>query len=369
MRFIHCADLHLDSRMSAHLSKEKARERRAELLHTFHRMIDYGAENRADGIIIAGDLFDAKVISAAARNAVRDAITSHPGITFYYLRGNHDADNFLNHLEKIPENLKLFDSAWTSYPAGNGEIVITGAELNGAGGASFFDTLSLDREKFNIVVLHGQDAEYEAKDRTETISLRSLRGRGIDYLALGHVHSYKSGVLDSRGQYCYPGCLEGRGFDECGPHGFVVLDVDEKSHAMRHEFVPFARRNLYEVLVDVSGCMTSGDMAERAEEVLCREVPGPESLVRLVLSGTLDVDCVKDTELLQKRFEDRFYFLSVIDRTKLFVNYQAFALDESLKGEFVRLVGASELDEQEKAAVIRCGIRALMGEDLDGEVV
>lgn len=369
MRFIHCADLHLDSRMTTHLSGEKARERKAELLHTFQQMIAYGAEHQVDGIIIAGDLYDTKAISAAAANAVRDAVLGHPDMTFYYLRGNHDADNFLNRLEEIPENLKLFGDTWTSHDTGRGRIVITGVELNAANSVSVYDALSLNREDFNIVVLHGQDAEYGAKDKAETISLRRLRDKGIDYLALGHVHSYKSETLDSRGCYCYPGCLEGRGFDECGSHGFVLLDVDEERHTMSHTFVPFARRNLYEIPADVSGCMTNGDILKRTQAALAQADISPGSMVKLVLTGAVDVDCEKNPELLAKQLEGRFYFLKISDETKLRVDYQAFALDESLKGEFVRLVGASDLEEQEKAAVIRCGIRALLGEDLEAEEV
>lgn len=66
------------------------------------------------------------------------------------------------------------------------------------------------------MMLHGQEAEYAAQDKAEVVPLRDLRGKGIDYLALGHVHGYKKETLDSRGEYCYPGCLECRGFDEYG---------------------------------------------------------------------------------------------------------------------------------------------------------
>lgn len=401
MRLIHCADLHLDSKMSANLSKEKARERKAELLNTFIGMIQYAEENQVDGIIIAGDLYDTKTISATAKNAVRDAIVNHPRITFYYLRGNHDADNFLNHLETIPDNLKLFDDTWTIYAVeavsgsttgsttGNtvsqadasrekegqkngsfaSHIKITGVELNGNNYSSIYNTLSLDTEDFNIVVLHGQEAEHASKDRAETICLRNLRNKGIDYLALGHVHAYKKGALDSRGVYCYPGCLEGRGFDECGEHGFVVLDIDETKKTFTHRFVPLARRRLYELSVDISACTTTADIAEQIRRELRDADLSRDSLVKLVLTGNVDVDCEKNLDFLTKQFGDRFYFLKIQDETRLKVDYGAFALDESLKGEFVRMVGGSQLDEQEKAAIIRYGIHALMGEDPDVEGV
>ena len=80
--------------------------------------------------------------------------------------------------------------------------------------------------------------------------------------------------------------------------------------------------------------------------------------------GSVDVECEKNPELLTKQFEDRYYFFKLEDESCLEVDYSAFALDESLKGEFVRTVMAAEdLREEEKAEIIRYGIQALAGEE------
>ena len=100
MKIVHCADLHLDSKMTANLTKEQARERKKEILRTFTRMVEYAAKNGVRAILIAGDLFDTRNISAMARNTVRDMICTHPEIDFLYLRGNHDSDNFLSKMEE-----------------------------------------------------------------------------------------------------------------------------------------------------------------------------------------------------------------------------------------------------------------------------
>lgn len=364
MRLIHCADIHLDSKMTSNLTKEKARERKAELLNTFGEMIRYGEKNHVAGIIIAGDLFDTKNISAAARNVFLDAVKNHPDIVFYYLKGNHDADLLLNNLEAVPENLKLFGDRWTTYSASD-NVVITGVEFDGTNGTSIYNELSLDREKFNIVMLHGQETQSASRDTTEVIQLKKLKGAGIDYLALGHVHAYKMAALDNHGYYCYPGCLEGRGFDECGEHGFVILDIDEERGIFSTEFVRLACRNLYTLETDITGCRTTEEIAGRLEEDLKDADYSPRSLVKLVLTGSVDVECDKNMDLLLKRFENRYYFLKIYDETKLMVDYSAFALDESLKGEFVRKVWAAEnLNEEEKTAVIRYGIQALAGEEV-----
>ncbi|MCF0145765.1 MAG: hypothetical protein HUJ73_04170, partial [Eubacterium sp.] len=222
--------------------------------------------------------------------------------------------------------------------------------------------------------------------KPELVDLSFFRNKSVDYLALGHIHSFQEDSLPPRGLWCCPGCLEGRGFDECGVHGFVLMEVNGKTQDVRREFVPFAQRRLWEIPVDVSGCMTTGEAADRIEEVLsglqgnensspasgAGDVKGSVSgsgrissgdLWKIILTGETDVDSEISTGLLQKRFEDRCYFLKVKDQTTLHVDYRDYALDASLKGEFVRLVSRDpSLEEQEKAEIIRCGIRALSGE-------
>ena len=129
MKLLHCADLHLDSKMTSNLTKEKARERKAELLYTFDRMLRYAVEHQVEAIMIAGDLFDTKNVSAAARNVVKNGILDHSDIPFFYLRGNHDADSFLSSLEEMPDNLKMFGESWISYELDQDRITVTGVEL------------------------------------------------------------------------------------------------------------------------------------------------------------------------------------------------------------------------------------------------
>lgn len=368
MKIIHCADLHLDSKMTTNFTKEKANSRKSELLNTFNRMIEYADVNQVNAIIIAGDLFDTKRVSASARNTVYAAICNHPQIDFYYLKGNHDADNFLSNLEEIPQNLKMFADEWTTYIANNEankNIIISGIELNKDNSKMIYNSLTLDNDKFNIVVLHGQESENVAKDKAENISIKDLRNKGIDYLALGHIHTYKYENLDSRGKYCYSGCLEGRGFDEVGEHGFAILDIDEEKRTCEHKFVPIAYRNLYELEVEISGCMETTDISDRIKFRLEQEEIDSKDLLKIILIGEVDVECEKNIDLLVKSFEEGYYLLKIYDESKLKVDYNSFALDRSLKGEFVRTVMSNDdIADEDKATIIRYGIQALAGEEI-----
>ena len=367
MKFIHCADIHLDSGMRANLDREKSKERKAEILRTFLRMVDYAEEQKISVILIAGDLFDTNKVSKTAMNAVYNCICTHPDVDFYYLKGNHDVNSFLASMEEIPKNLHLFTTEWTSYQIGKtdkGNIMLYGAEFDKQDNSSLYNRLTLNSRDFNIVTLHGQTNKYQSKDKVEVIPVSELRNKGIDYLAMGHIHSYSMEKLDDRGSMCYPGCLEGRGFDECGEHGFVVIDVEEETGHFSHSFVSIAARRIYAPLVDVSGCKNSDEMVAFIKDKLREENIPAKSLVKIVLQGDVDVECDKNIPYIRSHFVDDFYFVKVDDETKCKVDYLVYEHDASLKGEFIRTVMASgELTEEEKVKVIRCGILALAGEE------
>lgn len=357
MKLIHCADLHLDARMESSLPKEKAKERRTEILRTFTRLVEQASADGADGMLLCGDLFDAKTISARARNCVMDAILQHPQMIFYYLQGNHDQNSFLSDPEELPDNLRTFGSDWTSYEQDG--VMITGAEISEDTSDGLLDRLILDEDRTNIVMLHGTVTEYGGRGRKEGFSLRALRNRNIDYLALGHIHGYRKEKLDDRGVWCYCGCLEGRGFDECGEKGYVLLEIRDGN--VTSTFVPFAERTLHEVLTDISGLLTQEEI-QRAVSAGLSEI-SPRDMIKVVLTGEVSPEAEKDTGWIEKWLENDYYFLKVKDHTRLAVRPEDYQYDVSLKGEFVRLVLASRMPREEKEQVLRLGIRALAGEE------
>lgn len=365
MRIIHCADLHLDSKMESYLDKERAKERRRELLSTYERLVKYAVDNNVDAVLIAGDLFDTNKISATTRNVVLSNITDNPNIAFYYLKGNHDNDNFLSGLSEIPSNLKLFGTDWTTYEEAGGRVEISGVELTKDNSGAVYNRLVLDSGKINIVMLHGQESKSSKKDQAEVINLRELRNRGIDYLALGHVHFHKMEKLDARGTYCYPGCLEGRGFDECGEHGFVLLDIDENTGNCEYSFIPFAKRRLYEIKADISDCNNTSEMLACVRAKLDEESPAQNSLIKIVLTGMVDVECEKDEGYIVTALKDDYYFVKVKDETKFKIDAEAYMSDVSLKGEFIRSVMSDDtMSADDKSIVIRYGLLILAGEEV-----
>lgn len=373
MKLIHTADIHLDSKLSRHLDDARAAERKNELLSTFQNIVHYAVSNSVDAILIAGDLFDIRNISATARDAVISVILNNPNITFFYLRGNHDAgaflDAFKNRIQSdLPENLKLFKETWTSYHftgQDGTEVVITGAEINRDNNTALESSLALNQAECNIVMLHGQESETKGKNDAEIIPIRSYQNRGIDYLALGHIHQPKIAQLDARGTYSYCGCPEGRGFDEIGPRGFNLLTVKDGTVDVR--FVPFAQRIIYDMKVDVSNALTNDDAVGLIRSAFEEGGVLFKDLAKVRLSGETGLDVHFDIAYIAHVLNENYYLIRVKDESRPAVVYDSFIADMSLKGEFVRMVkdavDREQIDEEDAGKIIALGIRLLSGEE------
>lgn len=355
MKIIHCGDLHLDSALVANLTPEKAKERNAELCAAFGRMVRYAVREGVQAVLIAGDLFDSAYVSGRTVDYLLEQLHSAPDVTFFCIRGNHDEYHPSFAGRKLPENLQTFGPEWESHRCG--DVVITAMEPEGSGWLTLYEELKLNPQDLNIVMLHGQ---ISTQPGMEQIALPLLRGKHIQYLALGHLHTYQKAPLDLDGEYCYCGCMEGRGFDECGEKGFVLLETCGGRICSR--FVPFAARQLHEVAVDITGAETVTQILHRVETA-ADGIP-QEDLVKFLLQGVYTTQTQKDPVFWQKMLASRFWFVKIKDESRLQIDQEDYAHDASLKGEFVRLVLSSDRDEAEKAQIINCGIRALGGEEV-----
>ncbi len=356
MKFIHCSDLHLDSRMETHFSAEQARARGREICGTFSRLMEYAKQNEVTAVIVAGDLFDTQRATAKTTALVLDAIAAAPNVDVLYLLGNHDESTLAFAGCTLPPNLKLFGASWTRFDYEN--VSIAGIELTNDNCTRLYNELPLENGRINIAVLHGQ---ISSQPGPELVCLPLLREKNIRYLALGHLHSYQTARLDAAGEYAYCGCLEGRGFDECGEKGFVLLETG--STGLQAHFHPFAHRTLHEVPVDITGLDTVPQITRAMQEASAR-FPSKD-LVRFVLQGSCAPETQKDPAFLCQQLAARFYFVQVKDKSRLYINPESYRHDISLKGEFIRLVVDSSLDEEEKDRIIRCGLQALAGEEIE----
>lgn len=349
MKIIHCADLHLGSKIEAKLPPEKAQERRREVRSAFTRLVDHAKRAGVKVIMLSGDVFDADRPPMQDKQFFYSVVRAHPEIDFLYLRGNHDGGEA--YTEQL-KNLKTFSTEWTSYPYGN--TVIHGVEIGKENAASFYGALKTDPTKKNIVMLHGQIADSVGEG---LIKLSLLAGKGIDYLALGHVHSYKTGALDTRGRYAYCGCLEGRGFDECGEKGFILLD-DE---TMEIKFVKNSLRCVKEERVDISACKS----AYSAYQTVLKALSARKSdLLLLRLVGEIEFDGDGLERELSAYLENDFYFVSVKNETTTPLPNADMVGGKTIMSAFLaELERSEELTETDKKKIYSVAVKALYGQE------
>lgn len=355
MKIIHCADLHLDSRMETNLTPQQAIDRRYEILESFEGMIQYAKDHGVKVILIAGDMFDTVGgIQRSIKKRAMEAIENAAEIDFLYLQGNHDYGQLVPSVDNPPENLKEFGTTWISYDYGN--VTITGIEFANQDPSAIYNELFLDSDRINVVTMHGQIAAGSQCGQMGVVNLDWLKDKGIDYLALGHLHTYQESSLDNRGLWCYSGCLEGRGYDEVGEKGFVVAELIRGG--VQTTFVPTSKRVIHRVEIDVT------ELTER--EILLNAVKAIEELpskdyVKLTLEGYIREDVEIDLVYLERKLREGFYSFKIEDQTHIEIDYEKYAHDISLKGEFVRTVQTLHVSEQEKKEIIFTGLRALRG--------
>lgn len=358
MKFIHCADLHLQSKIES-LPSKISFERKEEILKTFEKLCDYAVSNNVKAVIIAGDMFDANRVTLKTQKRIYYAISKCANVDFLCLTGNHDKDVF-DSFVALPRNLYFFNDEWTKFNYKN--VCISGIKLTKANSMLASETLELNEHDVNIVVLHGQTANYNLSHEEELVSLPKFRNKFIDYLALGHIHSYSSDRLDQRGVYAYSGCLDARGFDELGQKGFVMLDVEDNE--IKHEFIPFSSRIFYEFEYDLT---EKTDYFAVREEILSvlKNRCSSSSLVKVILKGEQNIDFGLDVAGLKNTLNLYFYYAKVYDKTSLKIDVKDYETDKSVRGEFVKKVlGATDIDEQMKKEILLCGLNALKGEDI-----
>ena len=360
MKLIHCAGAHLDSPMTTPFPPETARERRREARETFLRLAEYARRENVAAVLIAGGLFDGKNVTASTVDAVLNAVSAARDVDFLYVRENRDETSRAFAGRTLPENLKLFSNQWDYYNYGN--VTIAGAEPGGK--KSVWQDLSLTFDRVNIVLLHGVSNEQPGG----TIPITMLRGRRVRYLALGGQSAFQTGALDLEGNLCDCGFLEGRGFDESGEKGFVLLDVDEKQKRVRWNFVPFARRALYDLSVDIGERETEAELLTALEQAAAKVNASPESLIRFTLKGSAAPGGWKNIAALEKEMDSRFSYVEIRDRSYADTDPASYEHDVSLRGELIRLVRTSSLERDEQERILRCGLQALRGvrwEDLE----
>ena len=232
MKFIHTADIHLDSPLSGLAAYKDAP---ADLLRTvtrdaFTRLVDAAIEEAIDFMVIAGDLYD---------GSWKDYNTGHffcremgrlnkVGVPVYLLFGNHDADSEMTKKLTLPPNVHTFDTRKANtFRMDALKVAIHGRSYKDA---ATLDNLAVGYPDpvagwLNIGVLHTALGGNATHANYAPCSVAELNAKGYDYWALGHVHEHA--VVQESPWIVFPGNLQGRHIRETGPRGAVMVTSDD----------------------------------------------------------------------------------------------------------------------------------------------
>ena len=357
MKILHCADIHLESKLGS-LSHNKAIIRRGEILSSFCTLARQAQQNGFGAFLVAGDLFEGSDVAPSTKGALIDAFCDAPDVDFLILTGNHDKGCFgEDFVSRLPKNVHLFGKGINTFT--KDDVCFVGADLTSVSLEQLL-AIGWQREYYNVLICHGdvgKQSEYGA------IDLDAFFDKPIDYFALGHIHSYSKEPA-GRGFAVYSGCLEPRGYDETGLKGFVRIDTGVLNKAESVSFVPYSKRIAYSLKLDVSDCSSKMQVTDKAKAVLSLLEVTDLDMVEFYLVGEVAEENVFSTEEIKQQLSPLLFDVKIKDKTKVKIDLEQLLSTPSLKAEFVKVAMEIE-DEEMRNKVIRYGLNALNGEEVD----
>jgi exonuclease SbcD len=363
--FIHTADLHLDSPFStlARENTDLSAIMRSATFNAFENIIRLCIEKRVDFLVIAGDVFDGADRSLRAQVKFRDGLKrlNDAGIHSFIAHGNHDPLDswstsldwpfrvhlFPDHVETVPitRNHELLGNIQgISYPKGNERRNL----------AKLFKKTGPD---FHIGLLHANAGSNTGHEPYAPCSLEDLLKAGMDYWALGHVHTRRR-LSDSGPFILYPGNTQGRNINEPGKRGCYLVRVDEEG-GINTEFFPTDSVRWYSLNIQIDNLESEQDLINSLNKT-CEEISvngsGRTSIVRIILEGNsplakmlTDTNIIKDLlEITRENgtlFSPQVWIEKIESRAKTPFDIPSLLKNSDFVGELLRL--SKELSEND----------------------
>ncbi|MEA2407513.1 MAG: repair protein SbcD/Mre11 [Thermoleophilaceae bacterium] len=270
MKFVHAADLHLDSPLKglADYPGAPVEAVRGATRQAFEALIELCVAETVDLLVIAGDVFDGdwKDFSTGLYFRSQLARLREENIEVVMIRGNHDAASV------VTRNLSLPDIHVLPHTK-PGRVVLenVGAVVHGQSFATRAVTENLAarypapiRDMVNIGVLHTCLGGYVAHESYAPCALEELVARGYDYWALGHVH--ERAVLHTDPHVVFAGNLQGRQIREPGAKGATVVEIADGEIRLTGHALDCVRWD--RVRVDAGGASDDVEVLERSQAAL-----------------------------------------------------------------------------------------------------
>ena len=292
MKFLHAADIHLDSALHGLQRYEGAPsdEIRSATRRAFDNLIELAIAEGVAFVLLAGDLFDGdwKDYNTGLYLVERLARLGKAGIRVFIVAGNHDAASQITKHLRLPDHVTQFR---TQAPE---RVVLDdlGVAIVGQGFATRAVTDDLSRnypqadpQLFNIGLLHTCLDGKPGHEPYAPCTIDGLRSKGYQYWALGHVHQRE--VVSREPWIVFPGNIQGRHIRETGPKGCTLVRVENNEvAAVEHRDLDVMRWSVHDVDVSDAGSVDEVyALVREGLQAALDATDGRPVAVRLVLHG------------------------------------------------------------------------------------
>lgn len=299
VRFVHAADLHLDSPFRG--IRAEAPPQVADALHratfdAYDNIIDLCLRERVDALLVAGDIYDGADRSLRAQLRFIDGLNrlDTAGIRSFVCHGNHDPlDGWEARLD-LPPGCTRFGEAVSMAPVFPDEperaavygVSYPTREVRESLVPLFGAAAPVMPGGFSIGLLHANVGGHPDHDPYAPCSVSDLAATGLDYWALGHVHT-RQVLREERPGVVYPGNPQGRHPRETGERGVYLAEVNDFGQ-LRLEFRPVDVVRWEVLEVGIAGMETEQDALGAIDYAVARcagESTGRPVVYRLSLTG------------------------------------------------------------------------------------
>lgn len=375
IRFIHTADIHLDTSLSSAGFPSRLGSRKREAIRgTFRRILEDARNRNVDLVLIAGDLFEHERVTPDTVEFLKQQFEDLSPIPIFITPGNHDP--YIHgspYLEELwPANVTIFqDEAFRFIELSHLGVRIAGFGFNRTHLDShvFLELPALDADLFNIVIAHGSDIDRipTGKSRHGPFVIEEIAGKNVRYCALGHYHQQHQ-VLNpiDLTQCWYSGIPEGRGWDEVGKCGYLLGEIAEEG--VHVEACVCNQYPLQTIEIDCGGFSSR----EQVVDAILQQkgtLFDSDTILRIRLCGTTDPRLDLLVPEMEERLAGAAFHLTWEDQTEPEIDFEAMAKERTLRGRVVRnlnsRIAAAKGDDKimlERARLY--GVQALLGREV-----
>jgi DNA repair exonuclease SbcCD nuclease subunit len=291
MKFVHAADLHLDSPLRTVRERAPLDRIRTATRAALANLVELCLSERASLLVIAGDVYDGdwRDYSTGLYFAHQMARLREAGVQVVMIRGNHDAASQITKSLRLPDNVR-------ELPSRRPETLCfddLGIAVHGQSFANRAVTDNLvteyparEPQLLNIGLLHTSITGRAGHEPYAPCALDDLRSKGYDYWALGHVHNHEI-VERAQPWVVFPGNLQGRHARETGVKGAMLVEYDASGiESVELRALDVARYT--HARLDLGDVRCWDDALDRVRPLLERELAVADGRVlgvRIELSG------------------------------------------------------------------------------------